>query len=186
VDRTRYRVIKSVVKFKGKILTLIVDQVRLPHGVICEREVVKHKGAVGIVPLNEQNEVILVKQYRHPIGDFLLEIPAGKLSGREDPLQCAIRELGEETGNKCRRMIKLAQFYTTPGYSDEFFHLYLATDLEDGSVQPKGGEELEMKVVKIPLRNAWDIISSGEIRDGKTIIGLSLAQKYLQSMEDRE
>ncbi len=181
VDRTRYRVIKSEVKFKGKILTLIVDQVRLPHGSVCEREVVKHKGAVGIVPLNEQNEVILVKQYRHPIGDFLLEIPAGKLSGREDPLQCAIRELREETGNKCGRMIKLAQFYTTPGYSDEFFHLYLAMDLEEGSMQPKGGEELEMKVVKIPLRNALDMISSGEIRDGKTIIGLSFAEKYLQS-----
>ncbi|HAW60131.1 MAG TPA: ADP-ribose pyrophosphatase [Actinobacteria bacterium] len=176
----RYRVVKSEVKFEGEIISLFVDEVEMPWGDICEREYVRHKGAVGIVALTDENEVYLVKQYRHPTGEMLLEIPAGKLDGKEDPLGCAIRELKEETGSVCREMVKLAEFYTTPGYSDEFFHLYLATGLEVGAVELEDDEEQELEVLKVSLNEAFEMISAGKIRDGKTIAGLALAEKLLK------
>lgn len=175
-----YRAIKSEVKFEGEVITLFVDEVKMPWGDIREREYVRHKGAVGIVALTDENEVYLVKQYRHPTGGVLLEIPAGKLDGREDPLSCAIRELREETGSVCREMVKLAEFYTTPGYSDEFFYLYLATGLEEGAREPEDDEEQELEVLKVSLNEAFEMISSGKIRDGKTIAGLALTEKLLK------
>lgn len=174
---SRYETVSSETKFEGKIFSVSVDLVKMPDGTIHERELVKHFGAVGIVPLTEENEVVLVRQYRHPVKDELLEIPAGKLDLEEDPLECARRELKEETG-ATGELIKLAEFYTTPGYSNEFFYLYLAIDLKDGPAKPEDGEVLEL--VRIPLFQALEMISTGKINDGKTIAGLCLAERHLR------
>lgn len=177
-ESKEYKIVESKTIFEGKILTLKIDQVKMPHGPIRERETIFHKGAVGIVPLTKDNEVYLVKQYRHPIREFLLEIPAGKLDRKEDPQECALRELEEETGCRCQSLIKQAEFFTSPGYSNEYFYLYLATGLTRQEPKPEADEELDLKVLRMPLEKAMEMIISGEIKDGKTIIGLCLAERY--------
>lgn len=172
-----YKVIKSELKFKGKVLALRVDEVRMPSGRLAEREVISHLGAVGMVPLLDTGEVILVEQYRHPVSGYLLEIPAGKLTKGEDPLGCARRELKEEIGMEPGELIKLAQFYTTPGYSDEYFHLYLAKNLKENRIGQ--AEEEIVGIERIPLDKALKLIDEGKIEDGKTIAGLCLAKLYL-------
>lgn len=179
-----YVVVKSEVKFKGKVLTLRVDEVRMPSGRVADREVISHFGAVGMVPLLDTGEVILVKQYRHPVKGYLLEIPAGKLAKNEDPLECARRELKEEIGMEAGELIKLTQFYTTPGYSNEYFHLYLAKNLKP--CLPTGREsrmgQVEEEIVgteRMPLDKALELIDEGKIEDGKTIAGLCLTKLHL-------
>ncbi len=169
---------KSSVKFKGKVLTLRVDEVRTPSGQIVEREVLSHFGAVGMVPLLENGEIILVEQYRHAVSSSILEIPAGKLTRGENPLSCARRELIEEIAMEAGKLIKLAEFYTTPGYSNEYFYLYLATDLK--KVEGTEPEEEITGVKQILLDEALNLILASKIQDGKTIAGLCLAKFYLQ------
>ena len=172
-----YKVVKSEVKFKGKVLTLRVDEVRMPSGRVADREVISHFGAVGMVPLLDTGEVILVKQYRHPVKGYLLEIPAGKLTKNEDPLECARRELKEEIGMEAGELIKLAQFYTTPGYSNEFFHLYLAKNLKENRMGQV--EEEIVGTERMPLNKVLKLIDEGKIEDGKTIAGLCLTKLHL-------
>lgn len=172
-----YEVLKSTVKFKGKVLALRVDEIRMPSGQIAEREVLSHFGAVGMVPLLGNGEIILVEQYRHAISDTILEIPAGKLTAGEDPLSCARRELIEEIGMEAGKLLKLAEFYTTPGYSNEYFYLYLATDLKKvAGIKP---EEEIIGTKQIPLDEALNLVFASKIQDGKTIAGLCLAKLYL-------
>jgi len=180
----KYEIVSSETKFEGKILSVSLDLVKMPDGTIHERELVKHQGAVGIVPLTEENQVILVKQYRHPTGEELWEIPAGKLDRAEDPLECARRELKEEVG-VAGKLTKLAEFYTTPGYSNEFFYLYLATDLKEEKDDPLEQEDDEiLELVRIPLSRGLEMISAGEIKDGKTIAGLCLTERHLMKSGD--
>lgn len=172
-----YKVTRSEVKFKGKVLTLKVDEVTTPSGRKVEREVISHFGAVGMVPLLDTGEVILVKQYRHPVSGYILEIPAGKLARGEDPAQCAQRELKEEIGMEAGELVKLAQFYTTPGYSNEYFHLFLAKNLSENKMG-----EVEEEIVgteRMPLDKALKLIDEGKIEDGKTIAGLCLTKLHL-------
>ncbi|MBI4744668.1 MAG: NUDIX hydrolase [Actinobacteria bacterium] len=175
MDKENYQVVKSETKFKGEILTLLVEQVKFPDNKIHEREIIKHQGAVGIVPLTDKGEIIFVVQYRHPAGEEILEIPAGKLDqDGETPLDCAMRELEEETGYK-GELVKLAEFFTTPGYSNEVFHLYLAKNLEEVTDEILDKAVLEIK--KIPIKKAVSMVSSFEIKDAKTIIGIYLAER---------
>lgn len=174
-----YKVVRRQTKFEGKVIEVLLDEVSMPDGKIHEREVVRHKGAVGVVPIIG-DKVVLVKQYRHPPKEALLEIPAGKLSLDENPEKCAIRELEEETGYKPENLVKLAEFYTTPGYSNEYFYLYLATVFTRGKMNLEGGEEFDLEVSTVLLKDALDMISSGNIKDGKTIIGLCMAERYLK------
>lgn len=164
--------------FKGKILSLYVDRVRLPNGVEAEREVVEHRGAVGMVAMENEGDVYLVRQYRHAPGRDLLEIPAGKLDEGEEPLACARRELAEEIGLEAGEWARLASFYTSPGFSDEVLHLYLARGLSPAEAAPDEDEFLE--VVRISLREALSLVSGGEIEDAKTIAGLTLAALFLE------
>lgn len=159
--------------FEGKILHVYVDKVRLPNGREAEREVVLHWGAVGMVALDHDGQVFLVKQYRHATGKNLVEIPAGKLDEGEDPLACARRELREEIGRDADEWVRLAAFYTSPGFSDEVLYLYLARGLREEKAEPDEDEFLE--VMRLPLPEALAMISRGEIEDSKTICGLSLA-----------
>ncbi len=171
-----HELLKRETIFEGKVVRLYLDQVRLPDGREAEREVVLHWGAVGMVPIDHEGKVILVRQYRHAPGEDLLEIPAGKLAEGEDPLHCAVRELKEEIGCKASRWVKLASFYTSPGFSDEELHLYLAEGLVEGDAEPEEDEFLE--ILRMPLERALALVAEGGIRDSKTVAGLALAALY--------
>lgn len=163
--------------FEGKIVRLYVDRVRMPNGMEAEREVIRHWGAVGMVPLDKFGNVFLVRQYRHATGEDLLEIPAGKLLPGEDPLECAKRELMEEIGHSAAEWLKLAVFYTSPGFSDEVLHLYLGRSLKEGMAAPEEDEFLE--VIQMPLSESLVMVARSEIRDSKTIAGLSLTNLFM-------
>jgi ADP-ribose pyrophosphatase len=165
--------------FSGKILGVRVDTVRLPDGNTATREIVEHGGAVVMVPMPDAESVILVRQYRHPTGQIMLELPAGALGKGEDPDHSAAREMAEETGFVPRQLEKLLEFYVAPGYCQEKLHLYLATDLVPQKAQGDPDEFVETEVIS--LAAALNKIASGEICDAKTIIGLLVAARRFQS-----
>ncbi|MBC7247720.1 MAG: NUDIX hydrolase [Actinobacteria bacterium] len=173
---TGHELLRRDTVFEGKVVRLYVDLVRLPNGKEAEREVVLHWGAVGMVPIDAEGRVILVRQYRHAPGEDLLEIPAGKLAEGEDPLDCAVRELKEEIGCEATTWVKLASFYTSPGFSDELLHLYLAEGLVEGEAEPEEDEFLEL--VRMPLEDALALVSEGGVKDSKTVAGLALAMLH--------
>jgi len=162
------------VVYDGRIVRLEVDRVRLSTGHETLREVIRHSGAVVILPLHSGGEVTLVRQYRYPIGRVLLELPAGKLDREgEDPLDCARRELAEETGLKARSWRRLGSFFTTPGFTDEIIHAFVAGEVEpDGAATPEDNEVLEP--LTLPLEELEALAARGEIVDAKTLAALAL------------
>ena len=164
--------------YEGKILNLRVDQVVLPDGTTGSREVVEHSGAVAVVALDDMGNVMLVKQYRYATGEELIEIPAGKLNEGENPEECAVRELREETGYDAKKVTKLASFYSTPGFSSEKLNLFLATGLSYAGQHLDQDEFVE--IIKVKLSQALNMVDSGEIKDAKSITGLLMAQRVLQ------
>ncbi|MCL6610034.1 MAG: NUDIX hydrolase [Peptococcaceae bacterium] len=165
--------LSSETVYRGKIINLRVDRVELPNGLSTEREVVEHGGAVAVVPVDENNEVIMVSQYRHPAGKVLLEVPAGRLEEGEDPAACAARELREETGYEAREMRLLFSFYTTPGFTNEVICLYLARGLVYRGGSPDEDEFIRLR--RVPLEKALEMVCRGEICDAKSIIGILAA-----------
>lgn len=163
--------------YEGRILNLRVDEIRTPTGVEALREIVENGGAVAMVALDDQQRVVLVKQYRHAVRGLVIEIPAGKLDGDEDPLEGAQRELREETGFRAGRFERLGSFYPSPAWSTELIYLYLATDLTPGPMHLDADEAIEL--LYVPLAEAIVMIRSGAISDGKTIAALLLAQQRL-------
>ena len=115
--------------FNGKVISLQVDEVELPNGKKAKRELIKHPGAVAIIAITDENKLVLVEQYRKALQRTIVEIPAGKLEKGEEPLECAKRELEEETGYECKSIELVTSFYTSPGFADEIVHVYLATGL---------------------------------------------------------
>lgn len=170
-------VIASEAAFLGRLVKVYVETVRLPDGQQARREIVRHPGAVALVPLLPDSTVLLVRQYRHAAGQVLLEIPAGTLEPGEDPLQAAARELQEETGYWPGRLERLTAEYTAPGYTTELIHLFLATELIESRLAADDDEFLE--VVRLPFAEALRRVEAGEIQDGKTMIGLLLAARRL-------
>jgi len=164
------RVLSSKTIFEGKVLTLRVDDVEAADGHRSQRDVIEHRGAVGIVCVHD-GQIVLVRQYRHATREVLLEIPAGKLEGEEDPEATAARELTEEVGLFPHSLEHLATFYTTPGFTNEKFYLYLCMDAEDRAGQTEQGEVIEVE--RRPLASVRELIDSGDIRDAKTLLGLS-------------
>ncbi|HOV68980.1 MAG TPA: NUDIX hydrolase [Clostridia bacterium] len=154
--------------YKGRIIKLRNDEVVLPDGQRAYREVVEHPGGVCVLPLSCTGEITLVRQYRYPCGDVLLEAPAGKLDPGEEPLACGARELMEETGIRAERYISLGRVYTSPGFSTEIIYLYLALGLIYEKSRPDDGEFLE--IVKMPLEDAVSRILDNKIADAKTQI----------------
>lgn len=159
--------------FSGKILNVRLDRVLLPDGQEGTREVVDHPGAVAVVPVTATGEVILVRQYRYPVEEILLEIPAGKLDRGENPEACALRELEEETGFVAKRLEKLTSFYTAPGFSNEIIHLYLASELEPAAQKLDGDEFIQVEFYQ--PEKVRQLLSDKVIKDAKTMVGLLLA-----------
>lgn len=168
--RLREETIESRRVFDGKVIRVRVDTVRLPDGGLAKREVAEHPGAVVVVPVTSDNRVIMVRQYRHATGEILLELPAGKLNPSEEPLVCAQRELEEETGYTASSWETKFSFYTSPGFCDELLYLMVARGLTRGEAHPDAEEFLD--VVSIPLDEALNMAYRGEIRDGKTLLGI--------------
>lgn len=152
--------------FQGKIISLQVDEVRLPGGGVATREIVRHPGAVAVLALHN-NKMIVVEQYRKPLGKSQVEIPAGKLDAGEEPAAAARRELEEETGFRCGSLELIGSFYTSPGFADELIHLYAAEGLESGKPNPDEDEYLDCFAVT--LDEAKALIRQGKMSDAKTI-----------------
>ena len=164
-------------KYKGVIVRVRLDRVQLCDGKTTRREVVEHPGGVCILPVDEEGFCTMVRQFRYPFGKMLLEAPAGKLEYGENPLDCAVRELSEETGLSAGRMLPMGSMCTSPGFSTERLYLFLALDLSRGESHPDEGEFLNVE--KIPLRRLVEMVMSDEIEDGKTIAAVLKADKLL-------
>lgn len=175
--------IKSEKIFDGKIVKLFVDDVELPNGRISKREIVRHPGAVCVVPVTDDGCVIMVRQFRYPFASVLLEVPAGKLEYGEDPLSAVRRELSEESGVEAENIEYIGKLYTTVAIFDEQIHMYLATGLTFRKSHPDEDEFLE--VVKIPLNTLVRMIMDGEIPDAKTQIAILKADRILAERKMR-
>jgi len=170
--------------YKGKVVNLRVDDVVLPNNKRAQREIVEHAGAVGIIAINEKKEIILVKQYRKPVEEILFEIPAGKLEKDEEPIECAKREMEEETGFTPLNLKKIAEFYTSPGFSSEKLTLFY-TDRIKKTEQTKGDPDEFLDVVTIGLNQAFKMLKSGQIMDAKTIIGILIVKEQYRHLLER-
>lgn len=159
--------LKAEYIYKGKIINLRRDEALLPNGNTALREVIEHPGGVCVAALTDNDEVLMVKQFRYPYSEVVLEIPAGKRDHKnEDPLECGIRELKEETGATAKNFFFLGELYPSPGYVGEVIWMYGATELSFGETCPDEDEFLDVE--KIPLDVLVDRIMSGEIKDAKT------------------
>lgn len=167
--------IKTIQEAKGSYLVFRQDLVELVNGRQATRDLVLHPGAVAVVAVTDQDEVILVRQFRYPVQEILYEIPAGKLDPGEDPLECAQRELVEETGYTARKWTRLTSIYTGPGFCNETIHIFLARELRENLAQPDEDEIIEN--YKIPLEKALEMVCTGEIKDAKSITGLLWVKK---------
>lgn len=170
---------KSV--YTGSIIRVEKLTVELPNGKTATRDIVRHMGASAVVPVTPGGAFLLVRQYRKPNEMVSIEIPAGKLDSGEDPESCAIRELEEETGFRAAGVEKLFSMQSTPGFSDEIIHVYLATDLKPGKPNPDEDEFITAFPVSVP--DALSMIRDGRITDGKTIAGLYAALDRMGKMK---
>jgi ADP-ribose pyrophosphatase len=169
--------------FRGRIVDLSVDRVRLPNGNVCELELIRHPGAAAVVPVDEHGNVILVRQYRYAAGGRLLEVPAGKLDGGEPPASCAARELQEETGFSANEFTPMGWIWTTPGFTDEKIWLFLATGLLPARQDLQDDEVLTVE--RMPLSEAVRRAEHGEIRDAKSVCALLRADLHLHQKKGR-
>ena len=167
--------------YDGRIINVDIDTVRFPNGSTGELEMVRHPGASAVVPFltdphSDDPQLLLIKQYRYAAGDFIYEIPAGKLDGEEDPAECARRELREETGCTAERIEHLYTFFTTPGFTDEVIHAYIATGLTVGDVTHEKDEFMSVETVS--LSRALELIKTGELKDAKTALAILYASGF--------
>lgn len=171
------RVIESQRPYEGRIVNVRLDKVQLNDGRESQREVVEHAAVAAIVPVDAAGAVVLVRQYRLPAEEALLEIPAGGIDEGEEIEPAAQRELAEETGYRAGTLKRLGGFYVSPGYVTEFIHVFLATDLVEDALD--GDDDEQIEVVRMPLVEAIGLIQTGGIKDAKSIVGLLLAAKEL-------
>jgi ADP-ribose pyrophosphatase len=161
--------------YRGRIVHLTAERVVLPNGHRMELEIVRHPGAAAVAAFDATGAVTLLRQYRHAVGGYLWEVPAGKLDGGEEPHACAARELREEAGLAAGRLESVGSIVTCPGFCDEVIHLFVATELSRVSTAI-GADEVIDTVRSVPLADALAMIAAGEIRDAKTIAALLHAQ----------
>jgi ADP-ribose pyrophosphatase len=153
------------------------ERVRLPNGRVAELDIVRHPGASAVVPFEGDDDVLLIRQYRHAAGGEILEVPAGKLDPGDTPASCAARELEEEAGRCAGRIEQLGWIFTTPGFTDEVIHLFAAFDLEPIPTRHEDDEVIE--VLRVPLRIALDKVWRGEINDAKSALALLHAARRM-------
>lgn len=169
-------------RYHGAIVDVRSDTVRLPDGGEGVREVVSHPGGVAILPLTDDDEVLLVRQYRYPVGEALLEVPAGKLEKGEEHYPAGLRELEEEAGVIPEKMEYLGGLYVSPGFCTEMIHLYLATGLKQGTAHPDEDEFLNVE--RMPFKKLLELVMAGEIRDAKTA-ALVMKTRLLKERDER-
>lgn len=166
--------ISSELVYDGKVITVSVDQVRIDDGMVATRECVRNDGGVAILAIHH-HKILLVKQFRYVVGEVTLEIPAGKLEKNEDILECAYRELEEESGYTSDSMTKIISFYPTPGFCGEVLHIVEAGELRRVENPLAMDEDERIEVVEIDLDEAYQMVLNGEIKDSKTMIALQYA-----------
>jgi ADP-ribose pyrophosphatase len=172
-------VLESKPIYAGRVFSVRQDRLRLPDGRESRLDVVDHCGSVVILPLDEAGNLIFVRQYRHPAGAEMLELPAGMLDAGESPLECARREVREETGLAADRMIPLGSFFLAPGYSTERMHVYLASELRPDPLEADSDEFIQLE--RIPWDRALPMAESGELCDAKSLAALFLAGPMLKA-----
>lgn len=170
--------VSSEVVLRGKILYVTKDTALLQNGSYAVRDVVHHSGGVGVIPVTDDNTIYMVKQFRYPMNEVTLEIPAGKREKKEKPLECGKRELLEETGCIAEEMIYLGAIYPTPAYDTEVIYIYMAKGISRKSDQNLDEDEF-LDVEEVSLEKAVEMVMSGEIKDAKTQIGILKAYYYL-------
>ena len=172
-----YETIRSEKVYTGRVFDVLLDQIRLPNGKLEELDIVKHPGAVTLVPVDGQGRLCLVRQYRHAARGELLELPAGSLEENEAPEDCARREIREEIGMAADRLELIGEFYLAPGYSTEYMYIYLATDLRPDPLE--ADEDEFLTVESLEVAEVYRMAGSGKIQDCKTLAALFLARPYL-------
>ena len=177
--------VESARAYTGKIISLDVDTVRFPDGSTGKLEMIRHPGASAVVPFlsdprGADPQILLIRQYRYAADGYLYEIPAGRLDPGEDPRDCAARELKEETGCTAKQLEYLLTMYTTPGFTDEKIHVFMATGLASGETKHEADEFLDLHPVL--LSKALEMVQAGAIRDGKTALGLLFAAGFRTSL----
>jgi ADP-ribose pyrophosphatase len=171
------KLISSKLSYKGKVFSVFTDKVQEPGGHLNTRDVIRHNGSVVILAVDESKnpanpDIILERQYRHAAGQFLFELPAGRVEPGEAPLAAAKREMIEETGYRAKRWTLLTKYFASPGFLGEWMQIYLARDLREGTATPEPDENIE--IFRLPLSEALALIAANKIHDGKTLIGLML------------
>ena len=164
--------------YEGRVVKLNVETFTLPNGSPATIEVVRHPGAAAVVPLTTRGSVLLIRQFRHAAGGFIIEVPAGKLDAGESPETCARRELEEEAGVQAGELVRLGSILTTPGFTDEVIHLFLARDLA-ASTQALEADEV-LTVEEVDLARAVAMCVDGELRDAKSLCAILLADRFLR------
>ncbi len=175
------KVLEKTLLHQGRVFKLIREKMRLPNGTTVDLDIIRHPGAAAMVPLKDDGSLIMVRQYRHAVGGYIWEIPAGTLDHGESPLECAKRELIEETGYAAESWEGLGTIIPVPGYSDEKIHIFLAADLH-AALQNLDSDEI-IHVREVPFEKAFAMIEKGEIKDSKTITSLFLAKRRLEKKE---
>lgn len=173
-----FELLKSDVLMKGRAFAIRRDTLKTPDGRETKFEIIEHGGSVVLIPVDEKGNILFVRQYRHASGQDLLELPAGTLDENEQPDVCAAREIREETGMAAGKLVKLGDFYLAPGYSTEFMHVYLATDLSYNPLEADSDEFLSVE--SIPIAEAIRKAERGEVPDAKSLAALFLARSHLE------
>ena len=173
-----FELIRSETLLQGRTFKVKRDYLKTPDGLETKLEIIEHGGSVVIIPIDEDKNLLFVRQYRHAAGGDLLELPAGTRDGDEPFEECAAREIREETGMEAGKLQKVGEFYLAPGYSTEFMAVFLATQLKENPLQADDDEFLQVE--KIPVKKAVEMAEHGEVPDAKSLAALLLARSYLE------
>ncbi len=176
----KFELIKSETLLQGRAFKIRRDHLRTPNGGDTKLEIIEHGGSVVIVPVDEDGNLLFVRQYRHAAGMDLLELPAGTRDGDEPFEDCAAREIREETGMEAGKLKKVGEFYLAPGYSTEFMAVFIATDLTHNPLEADEDEFLEVE--KMPIKEAMQLVKSGKMPDAKSLAALLLAKSHLNTI----
>jgi ADP-ribose pyrophosphatase len=177
-----YKTIQSEQMYQGRVFNVRRDRVRLPNGEESNLDIVEHNDAVTLIPVDQEKRIWFVRQYRHAAGEDVLELPAGVVEDDEPAEESARREIREEIGMAAGKIQKIGEFYLAPGYSAEFMHVYLASDLSPDALDADDDEFLTVE--QYSLEEVYSMVSSGQIRDAKTLAALFLARPLLQELTD--